>query len=115
MGIDSRPSWGLVPGAFSVEVLLADYDHVVVTIAGEFDMGTRLDVVDGLAGIDFRHLVIDLGEVTFIDSMGLKLLVELHERCRAKDGTLTLSAASRPVRRVLAATGLDQVLTVPPY
>jgi len=55
-------------------------------------------------------LEIDLGEVTFLDSSGLRLLLDAKQRCSQAEGRLTLSNASDDVLRVIDLTGLTPVL-----
>ena len=54
-------------------------------------------------------VVVDLSEVTFIDSSGLGALVQAHRTAADRD-TRLLVVASTPVRRLLRVTGLDTVL-----
>ena len=54
-------------------------------------------------------VVVDLGQVTFIDSSGLGVLVQAHRTALEQDTRLLL-VASPPVRKLLALTALDTVL-----
>jgi anti-anti-sigma factor len=51
---------------------------------------------------------VDLGGVGFIDAAGLRVLASAAARAASRGGSLRLAAARRPVRRVLALTGLDR-------
>jgi anti-sigma B factor antagonist len=91
-------------------------DHrVVMDVTGEVDVigaaeldGVMRDVVaEGAADV-----VIDLADVTFIDSTGLSALVAGRNLCRSRDGDLTLRAPSPQVWRVLTLTGLDTIFAV---
>ena len=58
------------------------------------------------------RIAVDLLGVGFIDSTGLGVLVACLKRVRERDGQLVLIAPeSSPLRRLLALTGLEQVLT----
>lgn len=57
-------------------------------------------------------LRIDLAGVTFIDSSGLRALLHAYELGRARHAEVVVANPSTPVRRVLAWTGLDTVLTI---
>lgn len=59
-----------------------------------------------------EHLIVDLANVTFMDSSGLGLIVALRNAQKQHGGDLVLTAPQRPVRRVLALSGLDQVIDV---
>jgi anti-anti-sigma factor len=53
-----------------------------------------------------------LSRVTFIDSVSLGMLVGCHKTLRAPGGALRIVSGRSTVRRMLAISGLDQVLTV---
>ena len=86
----------------------------ILVIGGELDLYTaprlRDDVLSKLAdGAD--RVAIDLNGVGFIDSTGLGVLVACLKRVREHDGRLVLIAPEvSPLRRLLALTGLEQVL-----
>jgi anti-sigma B factor antagonist len=66
------------------------------------------EVVDGGA----RHVVLDFAQVTFMDSSGLGLLVDVLKLLRAKGGRLCVAAVQKPVRNVLVLSAVDRVLDV---
>jgi anti-anti-sigma factor len=66
--------------------------------------------LDGQGG----ELHLDLSELTFVDSTGMKTLVSLHSRVESLGRRLVIVSPTRPVRRVLAVVGLDEVLDVRP-
>jgi anti-sigma B factor antagonist len=87
---------------------------VVVWIAGELDMTTAQTlsqhVEEHLNG-GMTELTLDLGDISFMDSSGLRLLIELNDRSREHAWHLTL----KPPRHesaalVLRATGADSAL-----
>jgi anti-anti-sigma factor len=59
-----------------------------------------------------RTLRLDMSAVTFLDSTALSALLEFHHRCLGLHGTLLLTRASDPVRRLFRLTRLDGVLLV---
>jgi anti-anti-sigma factor len=87
-------------------------DHplgVVLTLAGELDLGTvpvlqeRLDqAMRGKAAV-----VIDLSRLRFIDSSGLDLLVRAERQLRDSGVQLVLVRGPRAVHRIFALTSLD--------
>jgi anti-anti-sigma factor len=58
------------------------------------------------------RLVIDLAEVTFIDSMGLSLIVSAYHWQAAHGGVVRVANAGPMARRVLAITGIDSIVEV---
>ena len=58
-----------------------------------------------------RRLVVDLAEVTFVDSTALGALVEARSKLGSTDG-LALAAPGPETRRALEISGLDRHLAV---
>jgi anti-anti-sigma factor len=57
-------------------------------------------------------VVVDLRNVSFIDSSGLGVLIACHKRARRESCRLVLRAPSHRVARLLAVTTLDRVLDI---
>jgi anti-anti-sigma factor len=58
------------------------------------------------------HLTLDTSGVSFLDSTGLRILVETARRLGA--GNLILSDPPRIVRRLIEITGLEEMLPMEP-
>jgi anti-sigma B factor antagonist len=87
----------------------------VVAVAGEVDVagGPVLDeTLDALAMDAPALVVVDLSEVTFIDSSGLSVLVLGQRRLAEGGGELRLVVTNHQVQKVLAITALDAAFTV---
>ena len=86
-----------------------------VTVDGAIDASTVTDLRDivlGLLAEDANSLVLDCRGLTFIDSMGLSVLVEAHEAAALKLGTVRIENAPPLLVRLLELTGLEAVLDV---
>ncbi len=88
---------------------------MVVAVTGEVDMATAPELAEAIAAVNdsVRRVVVDLAEVTFLDSSGLNALVHA-QRGLAKQqiGFRVVSPADRVVRRVLEITQLEAPLGV---
>ena len=60
-----------------------------------------------LVGPDIRDLVLDLAEVTFVDSACLEYLLDLQERLSERLGQVKLARPDENVRKVFEITRLD--------
>ena len=60
------------------------------------------------------HIVVDLGQVTFIDSSGLGVLISGLKATRQAGGDLRIADVPEQVMTVLRLTNLDRVLHVHP-
>jgi anti-anti-sigma factor len=88
---------------------------VHVFLAGELDLACEQQFLDRLKEVTnnaFSHVVLDLSEVTFIDSTGLRLLIGEWERSRRDGFDLVFVKGSDAVQRVLEVTGLEGVLPI---
>ncbi|MET8082249.1 STAS domain-containing protein [Streptomyces sp. NPDC005303] len=92
----------------------------VVTLRGDIDHDVKDlltaallpedDTDDGQA----PRIVADLSDVTFLDSTGINVFVQVHHRVSAARGWLRLAAAREPVTRVVQLVGLDSVIDCHP-
>jgi anti-sigma B factor antagonist len=86
-------------------------DFTIVQPHGELDIGTVETWHAALDGIEpVGRLVLDLRGLSFIDSTGLHLLVELHQRAQRDGFQLTLIAPAAPAGKAIQLSGLDQTL-----
>ncbi|MFJ8160133.1 STAS domain-containing protein [Streptomyces sp. NPDC096136] len=89
--------------------------RVLAHVRGEIDMddvdGLHTDLAAGLAA-SRDGLDVDLSAVTFCDSSGLHILLDLHRLAQAGGKSVVLTALSNPVARLIRMTGADDVLTV---
>jgi len=88
---------------------------LVVSLAGSFDALTA-DQVQSFIGAQLdegqQHIVVELGQVEFMSSSGIRILVELIRKGRRMGGDLRLAAAQPGVKRTLELSGLTRILQV---
>ena len=90
-------------------------DRYLITVSGEVDLATspQLDTAV-IAAIDSGNssVVIDLTDVSFMDSSGLGVIVRALKRCREAENDLDLVITNERVLKVFGITGLDQVIPI---
>jgi anti-anti-sigma factor len=98
---------------FEVVIVGAD-GEAVVYLGGELDLAVRDLLVDALtAALDMSdRLVIDLSRTTFIDSTGLKVLVDVWRRRQDAGLELVLREPSPTVMHTLQVAGLADLLPI---
>jgi anti-anti-sigma factor len=101
------------PDPFSVNDELRDGVRVL-RVAGELDLGNAARVGEALGARPEAPaaVVIELSEVTFMDSTGVRELLEARRLTEESGGRLALLAPSRPVQRVLELSQLIEVFEV---
>lgn len=90
-------------------------DALVATVRGVIDLlstGPLQEQLNTALGHGATRLVLDLADVTFVDSTGLGLLVSLQRRTRGAGGWLRLVNPHPQLGRMLHTTNLDQRLQV---
>ena len=83
-------------------------DLTLSVLSGELDIYTVAGFRQELDDLDPSEvqLVVDLTDVTLLDSSGLGALVSLLNQARGQDGTLGLVCPHRRLRRIFEITGL---------
>jgi anti-anti-sigma factor len=91
-----------------------DRAAVRVRPVGELDLATVPIVEAQLAelwSVGFTHLVLDMREVVFLDSTGVRLLVSWHAHGSADGVVFGVIPGPPPVQRVLEIAGVADHLT----
>jgi anti-sigma B factor antagonist len=101
---------------FELESILAG-NCAVLRITGEIDVYTApelrervIHLIDG----GTRHLIIDLRQVTFLDSTGLGALVGSLKRLRTHGGSLKLVTSAERIMEIFRITGLNRAFALYP-
>ena len=100
-----------IPEAFSVRTEPRG-DAVVVIPTGELDLATAPALEKALADAfdgDSARVVLDLRELEFIDSSGLRTLLTARRRSDAAHAQFSLVAGHRGLERTLEIAGVHKV------
>ncbi|MFD4197496.1 MULTISPECIES: STAS domain-containing protein [Amycolatopsis] len=93
-----------------------DGGHVLLRVSGEIDLANASVVQDQIfaaIGNDAVRVSIDLTDVTYLDSSGLRVLFTLAGRLKVLQMELDLVVAPvSPVRRVLEMSGFEPLAAV---
>jgi stage II sporulation protein AA (anti-sigma F factor antagonist) len=90
-------------------VLLAAAGRIDTTTSGALDDALRRALEAGA-----RNVVVDLSDVEYISSAGLRVLLVLAKRLRDLRGRLVLCAMSEPVKQVFELAGFMPLFTIEP-
>ena len=101
--------------ALTIEVR-HEQGYAFVIAAGEIDISTVTRLRERLSELaaSSRHVVIDLDQVTFVDSAGLSALVGAANRTAAHGGSLHVVCARPKILKLFRLTGLDRRLPPAP-
>lgn len=109
--LSNQPEWADAPPIFSCTLYAEAANVTRVTPSGDLDLFTAPQLAEAVAeACDGRRLVIlDLSQVTFIDSSGLHAIVTAQARLAEADCRLVLVPGGRQVQRIFELTGVDHL------
>jgi anti-sigma B factor antagonist len=90
-------------------------DAVLVKLVGEFDLAAKPAFEEGVKELSLdppAELILDLRGVTFIDSSGLRLVLDLWSESRRDGFDFAVLPGSDQVQRVFEAVGLNGELPI---
>jgi anti-anti-sigma factor len=101
------------PPAFGIDTARSG-DAVRLAVRGELDLATAPAVDEALraAAASARLVVLDLQGVTFLDSTGLRTVLQADARSRADGHDLVVVRGPQAVDRVFALAGVDGLVTL---
>ena len=85
----------------------------IVSIAGSIDAVTADQItgcIDERISSGEKHLLLDLSEVEFMSSAGLRVILSALKETRQQGGDLYLAGAQGGVDRVLKMSGFSKIL-----
>lgn len=100
---------GRVAGRYSQD------GYTIVWVQGEIDLATVPALFKELADsvqAEQCRVIVDLTDVTFMDSTGLNALAVAWRSAEARAGEVRLVGVSSTIRRVLQVTGLEQFFPI---
>ncbi|WP_062650768.1 STAS domain-containing protein [Streptomyces maremycinicus] len=104
------------PGRLSLQSEVTD-GILVVTVHGEIDhdgkavLGQALEAEDGAPP---PRIVVDLSDVTFMDSSGINVFVNARRRVNDAQGWLRIAGAPQSIVRLLHLVGVDEIIACHP-
>ena len=103
-------------GGRNLRIEVADTTSpTTVVLTGEIDLSTARRVREALIAISNSgetNVVVDMTNVTFMDSTGLSALVGPLKRFRSMNGEIVLRSPTKGVRKVLEISGLTRVFSI---
>lgn len=102
-----------VPGSLAIH-RTEDGPTLVLALCGELDLGSAPALESELSNpvaASYRHIVVDLAQLAFMDSRGLRALVQAQKTAHSSQKAFSLRRAGRQVQRLLEVTGRSALFT----
>jgi anti-sigma B factor antagonist len=89
-------------------------DTMIITISGDLDIVTSPDLDECLTQAEAHHsrIILDFGDVSFLDTSALAVIVGHWKKAEATGGILALANARYRYTKTLWITGLADKLTL---
>jgi anti-sigma B factor antagonist len=87
----------------------------VIAVSGEIDVATApqlRECLHSVIAVGKSTVVLDLLDVTFLDSTALGVMVGALKRCRELGGDLHVVVADPRIMKIFEITGLSNVFTI---
>jgi len=88
----------------------------IISISGGVDYSTQNEIQDAinkaLASDRVNEIHVNLADVTFMDSSGIRALLVLQKRTEKRRKSLILKNCSKSIREVFELGGFDQMFTI---
>lgn len=98
-----------------MKVTITNGAETVIHVAGQLDTLTSADlekeIIQVLDG-DALKIKFDGADLTYISSAGLRLLIILQKRMKAKGGVFVLTNIRPEIMEILNITGFTSILTI---
>ena len=85
-------------------------NKLTITVSGRVDTVTAPELEAGLKFGDATCVVLDLGDVPYMSSAGLRLLLVAQKTMLAKGGEFLIANVQPAVKDVLVVTGFANIL-----
>jgi anti-anti-sigma factor len=90
----------------------ADGGAITLTVTGELDLLSSPVLERALADAEGDPVIVDLRGLEFMDSTGLHVLIQAHQRLHDAGRRLAVVRAGAHVQRLFDLTGVSESLTI---
>jgi len=90
-------------------------DAVILALSGKLDAMTAKTFEDKILGVinsGTQRLVVDLSQLEYVSSSGLRVLLLAAKRLQGTDGKIVLCALKDQIRQVFDLAGFSSILSI---
>jgi anti-sigma B factor antagonist len=93
----------------------SEQDRIVLCLHGELDLASASLLQSEIESAEIGKtamVVLDLEDLEFIDSTGLRIILAAHERSQAHGQEFAITRGSQQIQRLLSITRVDEHLRI---
>jgi stage II sporulation protein AA (anti-sigma F factor antagonist) len=91
-------------------------DNLIITLEGELDHHSseeiRKKIDSEYYNNNLKNIVLDLGNLNFMDSSGIGLIMGRYKNCKEQYGKLSIVNINSKVERILEMSGLMEIVHI---
>lgn len=87
----------------------------IVQVKGRLDAGSSPELekeIAGLAGAGEKHILLDLAELNYISSAGLRVILAGAKKLKAHGGSLSVASLVSVVKEVFEISGFSSIIPI---
>ena len=98
-----------------INLKTSEDNTLTVSASGKIDIDTAVEygtkITDAIDDNDIKNLILDFSDITYISSMGLRIVLELYQKM-SKIGSLKIENVDEQVLNVFKMTGFTKFLNI---
>lgn len=91
-------------------------DILILRLKGELDdvsvSDLRTRISNYIDSYKINHLVLNLAELTFLDSSGIGFVIGRYHQLRKRNGDITISNVNSKIERIIYISGLAKICKI---
>ncbi len=90
-------------------------DAVVVFVKGRLDAGSSPELekeIEKLIAGEEKHLILDMAELSYISSAGLRVILAGTKKLKSKGGSLSVASLGSVVKEVFEVSGFNSIIPI---
>ncbi len=91
-------------------------DILILRLKGELDdisvTDLRMRITNYIDDYNIKHLVLNLNDLSFMDSSGIGFIIGRYHQLRKKNGDITISNINSKIERLVYISGLGKICKI---
>ncbi len=91
-------------------------DILILRLKGELDdvsvMDLRMRIANYIEDYHIKHLVLNLKDLTFLDSSGIGFIIGRYHQLKKKNGDIIISNVHAKIERIVYISGLAKICKI---
>ena len=98
-----------------IKLKKVDNETLEALASGKIDIDTAVEygtkITDAIDDNEIKKLILNFSEITYISSMGLRVILELHQKM-SNLGSMKIVNVSEEILNIFKMTGFDKFLNI---